>query len=71
MMEVRRSGHGKMEELYKEKNVLGNCGPVPGNCACVDNKYDRLCVIEVVSVLDPDARMSGNVHGLDGVFHVW
>jgi len=57
--------------VQREKNVLGNCSPVPGNGACVDNKYNRLCVIEVVSVLDPDARMSGDVHGLDGVFHVW
>ena len=71
MMEVRRSGHGKMEELYKEKNVLGNCGPVPRNGTCVDDKYDRLCVIEMIPVLDPDSWVSGDVHGLDGVFHVW
>jgi len=54
-----------------EKNVLGNCGPVPRNGTCVDDKYDRLCVIEMISVLDPDSRVSGDVHGLDGVFHVW
>ena len=54
-----------------EKNVLGNCGPIPRNSTYIDDKYDRLCVIEMVSVLDPDTWMSGDVHGLDGAFRVW
>ena len=67
---VRRSVHGKMEDGGKE-NTLGNCGTVPWNGTGIDNKYNGLCVIEVVSVLDPDTWMSRDVHGLNGLFHVW
>ena len=56
--------------LHREQDVLGNCGTVPRNSADVDDKYNRLCVIEMVSVLDPDTWMSRDVYSLDGVFDV-
>ena len=49
------------------KNVLGDCGTIPRNGVGVDYKYYSLCVIEVISVLDPDTWMAGDVHGLDGL----
>lgn len=61
----------KWKTVQRDKDVLGNCGPIPRNGAGIDNKYNRLCVIEMVSVLDPDTWMSRDVHSLDGLFHVW
>jgi len=69
--QVKREKWKIVRKEEERTNVLGNCGPVPRNRTCVDDKYDRLCVIEMISVLDPDARVSGDVHGLDGVFRVW
>jgi hypothetical protein len=69
-MDCADQGLGKWKIAQREKNELGNCGPVSRNSTCVDNKYNRLCVIEMVSVLDPDPWMSRDVHGLDGMFHV-
>ena len=60
-----------MEDGAEEKNVLGNYGTVPRNGTGVDDKYNSLCVIEMVPVLDPDTWMSRDVHGLDGLLHVW
>lgn len=68
--QVRRSAHGKMEDQQREHNALGDCGPVSRNGTGVDDKNNRLCVIEVVSVLDPNTWMSRDVHGLDGVLHI-
>lgn len=61
----------KWKAKQREQNLLGNCGTIPRNGTGVDDKYDRLCVIEVVSVLDPDARMPGDIHGLYGLLHIW
>jgi len=54
-----------------KQNVLGNCGTVPRNGTGVDDEHYSLCVIKMISVLDPDTWMSRDVHGLDGLLHVW
>ena len=64
------SAHGKMEDWKRERNVLGNCGTVSRNGTSIDDKNDRLRVIEMVSVLDPDTWMSRDVHSLDWVFRI-
>lgn len=60
-----------MEDWAKKANVLRDCGTVPRNGTGVDDKYDRLCAVEMVSVLDPDAWVPGDVQHWYGVFHVW
>lgn len=68
-MECADQAMGKWKTWQRE-DVLGNCGPVPRNGAGIDDKYDHLRVIEMVSVLNPNTWMSGDVHGLDGSFHI-
>jgi hypothetical protein len=60
-----------MEDRQREHNVLGNCGTVSRNITGIDDENDRLCIIEIVSVLDPHPRMSRNVYSLDGMLHIW
>jgi len=71
MMECADQPMRKWKMEQREQNVLGNCGTVPRNGTCVDDKYDSLRIIEMVSVLDPDTWMSRDVHGLDWLLHVW
>lgn len=66
---IRRSGCRKWKK--REENVLCNCSTVPRNGTGVDNEYDRLGVTEVISILNPDTWMAGNVYSLDGLLHVW
>lgn len=68
---ILRSAHGEMEDWQRGHDVLGNCSTVPRNGASIDDKNDRLCVIEIISILDPDTWMSRDVHSLDGVLDIW
>lgn len=69
---VRRSANGEMEdERRRERSVLGNSGTVSRNGTGIDDENDRLCVIKMVSILDPDAWMSRDVYSLDGVLDIW
>ena len=67
----RSDSTGEKESRTGKVNPLCDCGTVSRNGTGVDDKCNRLGVIEMVSVLDPDAWVSRDVHSLYGMFHVW
>jgi len=69
--QVHRSGQGKWKTWRRGQNALGNCGTVPRNGTGIDDEYDPLCVVKMVSVSDPNTGMARDVQSLDGVLQVW